>query len=279
MKNASTAAIERSCAKRPHAGIGPWNAALPTPMPITVTPYTADSMRVPARPASARPSSSTPASTYARLDRVLAGCESRPWPMRSQSEPPTPVRRSLLLWRVDADAVREREAAAHDLGWLRLAVDESDSAHRALRPGADAIAGDRDPDVGEVQRAVGADAEPERRPRREGALTEALVGWRLEHCSHVATIRVVLVDHAADHAGDVEVVLRRAHDRDGGGEPVPEADELLLLHRRRHRRSGGVLLLQPPLAVSEVGNGPEYRNTPAVGGRADGTYTRFFEST
>src|SRR6266550_157754 len=41
MTNASTTAIERSCAKRPHAGIGPWNAALPIPTPIAVIAYTA----------------------------------------------------------------------------------------------------------------------------------------------------------------------------------------------------------------------------------------------
>jgi hypothetical protein len=31
------------------------------------------------------------------------------------------------------------------------------------------------------------------------------------------------------------------------------------------------LLAQPPAAVSEVGQGPEYFRTPAVGGRADAT--------
>jgi hypothetical protein len=76
MTNARTAAIERSCPKRPNAGIGPWNAALPIPTPITVTAYTAGAMRAPGRATAARPRSSTPASTYARLDSVLAGCAS-----------------------------------------------------------------------------------------------------------------------------------------------------------------------------------------------------------
>ena len=89
MTNASTAAIERSCANRPHAGIGPWNAELPIPTPITVTAYTAGAARTPGRPASVRARSSTPASTYARLDSVLAGCAIRPRPMCSQSDSAT----------------------------------------------------------------------------------------------------------------------------------------------------------------------------------------------
>src|SRR4029450_13105149 len=153
MTNASTAAIERSCANRPHGGIGPWNAALPIPTPITVTAYTAGAVRGPARPPARTPGSTG----YWRAARAA--------PDRCARSPSRPrrLRRSLLLGRVDADAVREREAAAHRLGRLRLAVDETDSAYRALRARTDALARDRDPDVGVVERSARPDAEAERR--------------------------------------------------------------------------------------------------------------------
>src|SRR5947199_4986931 len=140
-----------------------------------------------------RPTARTPGST---------GCSpaARASPDRCARSPSRPrrLRGSLLLGRVDADAVRVLKTGTHDLGRLRLAVDETDPAHRPLRAGADALARDRDPDVGVVESAVGPDAEAERRPGREGRGAQNLAGGGLQDRPQVAAVCVVLVDDAAD---------------------------------------------------------------------------------
>ena len=93
----------------------------------------------------------------------------------------------------DADAVGEGEAAVHRLGRLRLAVLERDASHR---PGAvaraDALGVDHDADVGVVDRAVGADTEPERRAGRERLRAERLARRRRQDRAHERAVGVVL---------------------------------------------------------------------------------------
>src|SRR4051794_20634672 len=87
----------------------------------------------------------------------------------------------------DADAVRERELAVHDLGRLRVALGvECDAAHVAgAVAGADALGRRDDADVGEEDRTVGRDADPERGAGLERLRAQRVAGGRLQDVADV----------------------------------------------------------------------------------------------
>src|SRR5262245_65807064 len=85
----------------------------------------------------------------------------------------------------DADAVGEREVLGHRLGRLWLAVDEPDLAHRAGAVArADAVVGDHDANVREVEGAVGRDAEPEGGAGADRLRPGPFACRRLQHRAH-----------------------------------------------------------------------------------------------
>jgi hypothetical protein len=61
--NVNTAAIDTSWVNRPHDGIGPWNATLPTPTATTAAAYTVSTARWEDRATRARLRSRMPATT------------------------------------------------------------------------------------------------------------------------------------------------------------------------------------------------------------------------
>ena len=71
---------------------------------------------------------------------------------------------------------------------------------------------DDDADVGVVHRAVGPDADTERRAGRERLRAEHLAGRRLQDVAHVLAVGGELGDHAVEDARHVEVAVRRLRD-------------------------------------------------------------------
>ena len=83
---------------------------------------------------------------------------------------------------------------------------ERDAPHACpcRRPARCSSGVDDDADVGVVHRAVGPDADAERRAGRERLRAERLAGGRLQHVADVLPVGGELGDHAVEDARDVE---------------------------------------------------------------------------
>src|SRR5262245_51848314 len=64
--------------------------------------------------------------------------------------------------------------------------------------------------------------------------------WGPQYVAHERALRIVLVDHSVEYAGNVKSPVWLEHDAGRRGEGRVRTDEPHLVDRRRHRRAGRI---------------------------------------